>query len=88
VGRWGGEEFLLIFPHTKDSDAHIITENLRKIIEKNDFYNNIKLTASFGINECKDENPTKCISKADKALYEAKNSNRNCVKIFNVNEKV
>jgi polar amino acid transport system substrate-binding protein len=88
VGRWGGEEFLLIFPHTKDSDAHIITENLRKIIEKNDFYNNIKLTASFGINECNDGNPTKCVSKADKALYEAKNSNRNCVKIFNSNEKL
>lgn len=88
VGRWGGEEFLLIFPQTKDSDAHIITENLRKIIEEHNFYNNIKITASFGINECKDENPTKCVSKADKALYEAKNSNRNCVKIFNTQEKV
>ena len=88
VGRWGGEEFLFIFPQTKDSDAHIVTENLRKIIEKHNFYNNIKITASFGINECKDENPTKCVSKADKALYEAKNSNRNCVKIFNTQEKV
>ena len=88
VGRWGGEEFLFIFPQTNDSDAHKITENLRKIIENHNFYKNIKVTASFGINECKDENPTKCISKADKALYEAKNSNRNCVKIFNVNEKV
>ena len=88
VGRWGGEEFLFIFPQTNDSDAHKITENLRKIIENHNFYKNIKVTASFGINECKDENPTKCISKADKALYEAKNSNRNCVKIFNVNEKL
>jgi polar amino acid transport system substrate-binding protein len=86
VGRWGGEEFILIFPQTKDSDAHIITENLRKIIEENNFYNNIKITASFGINECKDDNPTKCVSKADKALYEAKNSNRNCVKVFNITE--
>ena len=51
-------------------------------------YTIIKITASFGINECKDENPTKCVSKADKALYEAKNSNRNCVKIFNTQEKV
>ena len=88
VGRWGGEEFLFIFPQTNDSDAHKITENLRKIIEEHNFYKNIKVTASFGINECKDENPTKCVSKADKALYEAKNSNRNCVKIFNANEKV
>jgi polar amino acid transport system substrate-binding protein len=88
VGRWGGEEFLFIFPQTNDSDAHIITENLRKIIEEHNFYNNIKVTASFGINECKDDNPTKCVSKADKALYKAKNSNRNCVKVFNIQEKV
>jgi predicted signal transduction protein with EAL and GGDEF domain len=32
-------------------------------------------------------NPTKCVSKADKALYEAKNSNRNCVKVFNTQEE-
>ncbi|WP_368029384.1 transporter substrate-binding domain-containing protein [Arcobacter sp. s6] len=85
VGRWGGEEFLLIFPQTKDSDAHIITENLRKIIEEHNFYKDIKLTASFGIYECKNQNPTKCLSKADKALYEAKKSNRNCIKIFTEN---
>jgi polar amino acid transport system substrate-binding protein len=82
VGRWGGEEFLLIFPHTPSQNAQIITENLRAYIEKYHFHNKIKVTASFGIYECKDQNPTKCLSKADKALYEAKNSNRNCVKTF------
>ncbi|MDZ7818176.1 MAG: GGDEF domain-containing protein [Aliarcobacter sp.] len=82
VGRWGGEEFLLIFPQTQDKSAHIIAENLRKIIEKYNFSNNINVTASFGIYECKEQNPTKCLSKADNALYEAKNSNRNCIKIF------
>lgn len=82
LGRWGGEEFLLIFPQTTNLEAKIIAENLRKIIEESDFYNKIKITASFGIAECKENNPTKCISNADKALYEAKNSNRNCIKIF------
>jgi polar amino acid transport system substrate-binding protein len=82
VGRWGGEEFLLIFPRTQITNAKIVSEKLRKIVEEYDFFNKIKVTASFGIYECKDENPTKCLSKADKALYEAKNSNRNCVKIF------
>ena len=82
VGRWGGEEFLLIFPHTNDLEAQIVTENLRKAIEENVFYKKIKITSSFGIYECKDENPTKCVSKADEALYQAKNSNRNCVKVF------
>ena len=82
VGRWGGEEFLLIFPHTQSQNAQIITENLRVYIEKYHFHNKIKVTASFGIYECKDQNPTKCLSKADKALYEAKRSTRNCVKTF------
>lgn len=82
VGRWGGEEFLLIFPHTQSQNAQIITENLRANIEKYHFHNKIKVTASFGIYECKDQNPTKCLSKADKALYEAKRSTRNCIKTF------
>uniref|UniRef100_UPI00404775C4 GGDEF domain-containing protein n=1 Tax=Aliarcobacter sp. TaxID=2321116 RepID=UPI00404775C4 len=83
IGRWGGEEFLIILPHTKLNNALLIAENLRILIETNKFYNNQKVTASFGVYECKNSNPTKCLSKADKALYEAKNSNRNCVKAFN-----
>ena len=86
LGRWGGEEFLLIFPHTQSEDAKTITENLRNIIENYQFSNSIKMTASFGVYECKELNPTKCLSNADKALYEAKNSNRNCVKIFSENK--
>lgn len=83
IGRWGGEEFLIILPHTKLNNALLIAENLRILIEKNIFHNDLKVTASFGVYECKNSNPTKCLSKADKALYEAKNSNRNCVKSFN-----
>lgn len=82
IGRWGGEEFLIILSHVKSNEAKSITENLRKKIEETTFYNNIHVTASFGIYDCKDEDPTKCLSKADKALYEAKEANRNCVKIY------
>lgn len=82
IGRWGGEEFLIILPKAKENKALITAENLRVAVEKFNFHNNIKITASFGIYECKESNPTKCISKADKALYKAKNSNRNCVKSY------
>jgi polar amino acid transport system substrate-binding protein len=82
IGRWGGEEFLIILPKTKENNAVFIAENLRTAVENFNFYNNIKVTASFGVYECKESNPTKCLSKADKALYLAKNSNRNCVKSY------
>lgn len=82
IGRWGGEEFLIILPRISQENAMITAENLRKVIENNHFHNNLRITASFGIYECKDENINRCLSNADKALYEAKNSNRNCVKVF------
>jgi polar amino acid transport system substrate-binding protein len=82
IGRWGGEEFLIILPRTKENNAVFIAENLRTAVENFNFHNNIKVTASFGVYECKELNPTKCLSKADKALYFAKNSNRNCVKSY------
>ena len=80
VGRWGGEEFLIILPKTNERNAVITAENLRKTIENHKFHNNIKVTASFGVCECKTNNPTKCLINADRALYNAKNSNRNCVR--------
>ena len=82
VGRWGGEEFLVILPRTNERNAVITAENLRKTIENHKFHNNIKVTASFGVCECKINNPTKCLIHADKALYNAKNSNRNCVRTY------
>ncbi len=82
IGRWGGEEFLIILPHTKENEAITLAENLRKIIENSHFYKNIKIAASFGVYECNNFNILKCIENADKALYFAKNSNRNCVKSY------
>lgn len=78
----GGEEFLVILPRTNERNAVITAENLRKTIENHKFHNNIKVTASFGVCECKTNNPIKCLIHADKALYNAKNSNRNCVRTY------
>ncbi|WP_417328478.1 diguanylate cyclase [Halarcobacter sp.] len=81
-GRWGGEEFLIILPNTNAKEAYILAEKLRKTIETAKFYKDIKVTASFGIAQCEDIDSNKCLNNVDKALYEAKNSNRNCVKIY------
>lgn len=82
VGRWGGEEFLVILPHTKKESAMILAEKLRKIIENVDFGTVGKKTASFGVCSFNEDMSTeKIIDMADNALYAAKKCGRNCVKV-------
>ena len=82
--RWGGEEFVLLLPDTALEHAKNIAENLRLRIENNDFGIDEKLTSSFGVTVL-DKKDTKesLFERADKALYEAKNSGRNkvCINI-------
>lgn len=82
VGRWGGEEFLILLPKTALEDAYSIIERLRKHIEKKEFKHIGNKTASFGITNLQ-ENDTLdvAIGRADKALYDAKRNGRNQVKI-------
>lgn len=81
IGRWGGEEFLVIVPFTSEEEAVVLAEKLREKIENHKFHNDIKVTSSFGIYEVKNDSINKSLSYVDNALYEAKESGRNCVKI-------
>jgi len=81
VGRWGGEEFVALLPTATLENAVTLTNKIRKAIEEFDMANHIKITASFGITEVKaGDELTHSVDRADKALYEAKDSGRNCVK--------
>lgn len=82
LGRWGGEEFLIIIPFSNEEEAMIQAEHLRNKIQNHLFTHNIKITASFGVYEVKNIPINKALSNVDKALYSAKKANRNCVKVY------
>ena len=77
VGRYGGEEFLVIFPNTHKRSAYSVCERIRTQIEEFDFGEGFKVTVSGGVADYSAEEITEFIDRADKKLYEAKNSGRN-----------
>jgi two-component system, cell cycle response regulator len=83
VGRYGGEEFLLICPGCDLDTAGKVAERVRQAISATGFEftgQHIPITMSFGVAICgTTENEEALISRADGALYEAKNRGRNCV---------
>jgi len=87
VGRYGGEEFIIILPKTNLSSAWVVAERLRSIIEKSEMKdsagNIFTITVSQGLAGWeRDEDTTSLISRADEALYRAKEKGRNRVQIL------
>ena len=84
VIRWGGEEFILLLKINSIDNAKKVLENIRKTIAQTSFEKVEHITCSIGATVYK-ENETieDSFKRADKALYEAKNSGRNKVVIKN-----
>lgn len=90
VGRWGGEEFVMLLPDTTAEQAQLIIERVRKQIAEISFplsstSGSFTTTVSFGICALPlvNNNIEDYISCADKALYQAKHNGRNQSVIFN-----
>ena len=82
IARIGGEEFSILLNNTNEENAYLLAEKIRTQIESSIYKNDkieIKTTISLGISQLRaeDDDLDSIIIRADKALYEAKNTGRN-----------
>ena len=86
--RYGGEEFMVLLPHTGISGARQTAEKLRASCEVNPFTDGTTstiVTVSIGVAEVKEHHPESAgdlIAYADKALYRAKAEGRNRIVVY------
>ncbi|MCW1958265.1 MAG: diguanylate cyclase [Mycobacterium sp.] len=80
VGRWGGEEFVVLLRHCSLRDGVAIAEKLRQQITDVAFDNLFSISVSIGAAELHDDDDLlSWVARADAALYQAKRSGRNAV---------
>lgn len=87
ICRWGGEEFLILLKNCSLEKSASIAETLRSTIEANDFSRTtdlakkrLSITVSIGVAQCQHKELREGVfERADTALYQAKESGRNCV---------
>ena len=88
LGRYGGEEFLILFPGCTEEESYAQADRLRKQISQPEMSVNdcpLRVTASFGVTVAQPGEiytPEVLIRKADEALYIAKKSGRNRVELL------
>jgi two-component system cell cycle response regulator len=88
VARYGGEEFVVVLPETPLQVALVVAERLRSVvaekpIEIGDPPIGLAITISIGVSVTHDveETPETLLQRADGALYAAKHSGRNCIRV-------
>ncbi len=85
VGRYGGEEFVVILPHTPRDEAYRTAERIRQRVEAHAFEvggDRVRVTVSVGVASYPGDGidgPNGLVREADRALYEAKEAGRNRV---------
>ncbi|MFA6899119.1 MAG: diguanylate cyclase [Desulfurivibrionaceae bacterium] len=82
VGRWGGEEFMVLCPEATEKDAVFTAEKLRVLVESHIFETVKTITLSCGATRFKAHDSVDLfVSRADDGLYRAKDKGRNIVEI-------
>ncbi len=86
IGRYGGEEFLVLLPNTEVTEAMRVAERMRVAIASGQLQvqgGTLRYTASFGVAgfDARELSLNRFIDRADAALYEAKHRGRNRVEL-------
>ena len=90
--RFGGEEFVIIAPHTSAADAAVLAERIRKTFAESRYQpavspssplakQEFRVTASFGVAAATDPYDRSMLQRADDAMYQAKQAGRNRVSV-------
>ncbi len=77
VGRYGGEEFLIVLPDSELEVGYNITERIRRKICQLQWQDNIKVTISGGVAELYNDQLLELLKKTDELLYKAKKAGKN-----------
>lgn len=85
VGRWGGEEFLIIFPGIPSQQLSVVSEKIRMLIENSGLRedgNHYSVTVSGGAAcHIPGESAEALIARADQLMYKSKNEGRNRISV-------
>jgi diguanylate cyclase (GGDEF)-like protein len=92
IGRYGGEEFLVVLPNCDLEQAAHQAERLRSRLDQQPVFvdgTQLNVTASFGVtvSDGRERSPEELIRIADEALYRAKANGRNCVEGLIIEER-
>ena len=79
VGRYGGDEFMVIFTDTVLKDAQRIAERIRLAVEATVFIDGLRITISGGVKQYAGESFVDLIHFADLSLYKAKEHGKNII---------
>ncbi len=81
VGRYGGEEFIVIMPDTNDRDASILIERIQTRVREMEFKDGVRITLSCGVSEMNGESVHSILKSSDIMLYEAKRKGKDRVEV-------
>lgn len=87
VGRYGGEEFLVVMPNTSQDVAYVIAERIRRAVETYVYPirdTTVRVTVSVGMASLSKEHPNKAglLKAVDDALYQAKRQGKNQISVW------
>lgn len=87
LGRYGGEEFLIILPETDIAGAKVLAERLREAVQSEPIEaegESLTINISLGVTQLHDKTLAyaQLIAEADLALYQSKENGRNCTTLF------